>query len=143
MLEGFTVEEATFAGIRLLGHDHLNTNDLGFVGKHLDEAGMGQEDKRLVIPLAEGYLLLPAIVLPNHEGADAPLNKAIHNTTASRVQLAVHLAFALISKTIQTVRGVPPFGEQSLVPGTLFVVVLVQRLEWTPVDQKGREARLV
>ena len=76
---------------------------MGFVGQHLDEAGMGEEHKGLVVPPAEWYLLLPAVILPDHQCPDPPLNKEVNNMTASNVQIVSIWRLRLSVKTIKTV----------------------------------------
>src|SRR5690242_7890463 len=68
------IEEAALAGVALLCQDDLYLHQLGLVGQHLNEAGMGeagmgQEDKCLVRALAQTYVLLPAVILADDEGA--------------------------------------------------------------------------
>src|SRR5262249_56141268 len=46
------VEEARLAGVALLAEAHLDADQLGFVGQHLDEARMGHLDEVLVVALA-------------------------------------------------------------------------------------------
>ena len=86
MRQGFTIEEAAFAGVGLLGHDHRNANELGLVGQHLDEAGMGEEDEGLVGALPQVHPLFPPIIVPDDQGADAVLDEIINDPAAGDVR---------------------------------------------------------
>ena len=96
------VEETALAGVRLLSHDDLDADQLGLVDQHLDEAGMGQEDEGLVIPLAEVDFLLPAIILPDDEGTDLTLDEMLDDTPTGDMQVALHLAFPFVGEDIET-----------------------------------------
>ena len=73
------------------------------------ESGMGQEDEGLVIPLAEGDRLLPAIMLPDDEGPDPRVDEMLHDTPIRRyadtptgdMQVALHLAFPFVGEELE------------------------------------------
>jgi hypothetical protein len=104
---------------------------------------MRQEDECLIGPLPQGDFLFPAIILPDDEPANIPSGKVIHYAATRHMEIAVYLTFALVREDVEAARGVPACREQGLIVGTLFVIELVQRLERTPVNQKGYKARLV
>jgi hypothetical protein len=56
-LNGFQIKKAALGGVTFLDSDHLDAYKCSFVGQHLDETRMGNEDKRLIIPLPYAHLL--------------------------------------------------------------------------------------
>ena len=48
-LDEFAVEKAAFRGVTFFGNDYLNADQLRFVGQHVDELGVGNAHKILVI----------------------------------------------------------------------------------------------
>src|SRR5262245_15519266 len=103
MGQWFLVQEAALAGVALLRHDHSDADQLGLIRQHLDEAGVRQEDKGLVVPLPELGLLLPPIVLPNHERSDLMGDEVVNDAATGRMEIAVHLAEALVGEEVEAV----------------------------------------
>jgi hypothetical protein len=101
MSQRLMVEETALAGVALLRHDDLDADQLGLVRQHLDEAGVRQEDKGLVIPLPKLGLLFPPIVLPNHERSDLMGDEVVNAAATGRMELAVHLAEALVGEEVE------------------------------------------
>ncbi len=140
MSQWFTIEEATLARVGLLREDDLYPDQLRLVGHHVDEAGMREEDERLVVALPHWHLLLPAIVLPDHQRPNTALDEVIHDPPAGDMEIAVYLPFPLVRKPVKAMRDVLPFGEQGLKVSASFVVELVQRLERTAINQKEAQS---
>jgi hypothetical protein len=89
---------------------------------------MRNEDERLVVSLAQGDLLLPADILPNHWGADAFLEQEADNSPAGGVQVGQDGARAMVGEMVQGTRGGLVIGELALQLGTTLVVALVETL---------------
>ena len=73
-LDRFEVEKAAFRGVTFFGNDYLNADQLRFVGQHVDELGVRNTHKILVIAFAQFNLLLPAFVFANNQYAYLRLN---------------------------------------------------------------------
>jgi len=105
------IQEAAPGGVALLCHHDPHANQGGLVGQQLDEAGMRNEDERLVVSLAQADLLLPADILPNHQGADAFLEQEADNSPAGGVQIGLDGARAVVGEMVQGTRGGLVVGE--------------------------------
>src|SRR5262245_47839862 len=118
MGQWLSVEETALAGVGLLGHDDLDADKRGFVGKHRNETGMRQEDERLSVARAHADLLLPALVLPDHQRSDALGDELgdemVHEAPTGDREIPVDLAFALVRQDVEAMRGVWPFGQEGL-----------------------------
>lgn len=62
LADGFQVKEAAFGRVALFLVDDLDTLQPGFVGDHLDKAGVRKLDKVLVVPVAQIGYLLPEVI---------------------------------------------------------------------------------
>ena len=69
------VQEAGFARVALFGDNHRDTDKLGLVCEQLDESGMGDVHKFLIVLAAQLHPLLPERILANDECADALLHR--------------------------------------------------------------------
>ena len=65
------VQETGLACVAFFGNDDCDAHQRRFVLEHLDEARMGDLDKRLIVALAQLDFLLPEGVFSDNEGADA------------------------------------------------------------------------
>src|SRR5437016_3544926 len=64
------IKETGTARIALFRENHLNTHQFCLVGQHLDEPGMGDLHKVLVIPLAHLDCLFPERVSADNQRPD-------------------------------------------------------------------------
>lgn len=77
LLDRLVIQKAALAGIGLFGDDDPNAYQFGFIGQHLNEAGMRNLHKLLIVPLAHVDFLLPPVILADDEHADAFLKRAV------------------------------------------------------------------
>src|SRR5215467_11243956 len=75
--------------------DHLDPDQVRFVGQLVNETRVGNLHELLVGARAQLHLLLPERVFANHERTGALCSQQIDDTTAGRVQRAVYPASAL------------------------------------------------
>lgn len=140
------VKEAALTGMAFLLQDDPYSHQLSLVGQHLNEAGMRDLHKVLISAFAQVRLLLPVDIFANHQCAYALLNQMFNDAMAVGMQVVVDLASALIGKLFQLLRcapsGVHPH-QFAFQIGLAFVVILVDGLERTPVNQQRRKAWLV
>src|SRR5258708_37177962 len=86
------VPEAGRAGVALLGEDHLNTHQPGFVGQQRNEAGMRDAHEGLVVASPQVRFLLPERILADHQRPDALSYEQVDDASAGRVQIVVNPA---------------------------------------------------
>ena len=61
VLDWLAIQEAALASVALIREHDLDAYQLGFIGQHLNKAGVWHLDKVLVVPLPNADLLLPAV----------------------------------------------------------------------------------
>src|SRR5229473_1766141 len=126
------VQETGLACVAFFGNDDGDAHQRRFVLEHLDEARMGDLDKRLIVALAQLDFLLPEGVFSDNDGS------------GSHMQVVVDTAVALLGERFHVARGEAVlFGKLLLQVLTLLVIPLVDRFEHTTVDEQGHKARLV
>ena len=121
------VEKAGFTGIGFFREDDPDTHGFGFVGQQLDEPGVRQLDKRLVVLLAQVHLLLPERVLADDQGANAFAFQELNDPTADGMQLLPDPSVVLRRDRLQETGGMARMGapgKPCLGLGALFVVPL-------------------
>src|SRR5271157_727421 len=96
LADGLQIQEGAFRGIPLFQDDHLDPRQLGLVGQHVDEGGMGNGDEVLVVDLAYLHLLLPARIVPDDQGAEPFAHHPVHDVVAGPMQEVIDLAIALV-----------------------------------------------
>jgi len=142
--ERIPVEEAGTTRVALFGEDHTNTYKRRLVGEQVNQLGMRDLHKLLIVLLAHLHLLLPERVLANDDGSDAFLYQEIDDATAGRVQVVQDTAIALRRDPIELARReAVRFGKALLVVSTLLVVQLVDSFDRAAIDQARDKAGLV
>src|SRR6266566_7701342 len=138
------VKKTGFAGIALLGENHTDAHQLCFVGEQLDETGMRDLHKVLVIALAHLDFLLPERVLADNQRPDALLHQQLDNATAGRMQGMHDAATALRRNTIKLARRTAALlRKATLRASALLVVILIPAFDRLAVDQTGDETGFI
>src|SRR2546425_776395 len=120
------VQETGLAGVAFFGHDDCDAHQRRFVLEHLDEARMGDLDKRLIVALAHLDCLLPEGVFSDNEGADAFSHEPVNNGSGSHMQVVMDTTVALVGERFHAARGEAVlFGKLLLQVLTLLVIPLV------------------
>jgi hypothetical protein len=101
MFQLLTIEKTALAGIALLRAVYSNAHQSCFILQHRDEAGMGHHDKRLIGPLVQCHSLLPAVILADHQCADAMGDKCVNNTPTGDMRVTIYLALTLVGEYVQ------------------------------------------
>ncbi len=138
-----SIQERSFARIALFDDHHVDAHELRLVRQKIDKAGMRNLDKRLVIFAPHVRFLFPERIFADTECPDPPFDQIIDDATACRVQIGSNPAIALRRNAIKLAGSEPlRFCEVPLMAGTLLVVVLIQALKGTAIDQKRLESLL-
>ena len=98
--------------------------------------------KVLIIALADVAFLLPVRIFPDNECAYSFRNKQIDDASACCVQVMVYSTSALVRDALHTSRETRIF-EDALKVCLALVIILVDRLNWTPVNNPGEKSRFV
>jgi hypothetical protein len=136
------VEEACLTGVALLGDANLDAHQLRLLGEQLNEAGMRHTHEVLIIPPAPVRVLLLQGVLADTEGADALIHQQRDEAAGCCVQVLVNPPCALRGEALQSLARVL-VSQVALEPGSTLVVILVDGLDWPPVDETRDKARFV
>ncbi len=136
--DGFQVKERAFRGVAFFLDQDLDPGQFGFVGQQADEGGVRDGDELLVVDLPEVDTLLPAHVLANHQHAHAFAPHPVDDVATGPMQVVLDLAVALVGQRLQWVGGVLPRGQLGLQGGAPLVVIRVDALERSAINQKGR-----
>src|SRR5271157_2142707 len=139
----FQIQEGTLGGIALFLDDHPDPGQLGLVGQHVHESRMGNGHEVLVVDPADLHLLFPARVVSDDQGPQPFGHHPLHDVPAGPMQVVVDLAVAFVGQSRETVGAVLSPGQESLQVGPPLVVVGIDALERSAVNQKGDDALLV
>src|SRR5450755_2535588 len=105
---------------------------------------MRNSNKVLIIAFAKVDFLLPAIILANHQCSYALIYKEINNFAACTMQIVHNLACALVREPIKSMGDETVLcAENSLPSCTLFIVILVDTLDRTPVNNTWHKTTFV
>src|SRR5271157_1266150 len=143
LADGLQIQKGAFRGIFLFLDDHLDPGQLGLVGQHVDECGMGNGDEVLVVDGTNVHFLFPALIMSDDQGAEAFRYHPVHDVAAGPMQEMMNLAIALVGQSVEMVGRELPVGQGRLQIGPPFVVVGIDALERSAVNQKGGDALLV
>jgi len=100
--DGFQVQERAFRGVALVLYDHLDPGQLGLVGQHVNEGGMGDSHEVLVVRSADLHILFPADIVSDDQSADPFAHHPIHDIAAGPMQVVFDLAVALVGQGAET-----------------------------------------
>ena len=137
------VKKAALGGIAFFGKDDLHPRQLRLVGEHLDETIMRDGNEVLVGAATQVDVLLPPVVLANHESSDALFDQPINDAAAGAMQISVDAAIAFVGQSIQAARGLLVTPELALQLCPLLVVELIDGFERSAVNQKRSKTGLV
>src|SRR5579885_2800315 len=96
--DGFLIQKTALAGVGLFRDNHPYANQFRFVGQHVDETGVRNAHKLLIVALAHFHFLLPIDVFADDECAYAFLDKQIDYAPAGSMQVVVDAPCALVGK---------------------------------------------
>src|SRR5579859_109564 len=110
----------------------------------MDKTRKRDTDKVLVIALAYIHILLPLLIVANDQCAYPLTHQQINDTSRRSMQVVIDLACALIGKPLHSVRGKSiQLSKLALQIRPPLVVVLVNRLDWTPVNKAWHKTTFV
>ena len=87
--------------------------------------------------------MFPALGVSDDQDAEPFGDHLVHNVTAGPMEIVIDLVIAFVSQSSETIRCVLSLGQESLQIRTMFVVVGIDRFQWSAVNQKRRNALLV
>src|SRR2546426_12301954 len=93
--DGIAIQKARFTGIALFGENDTDAQQLRFVGEQVNELGMRDLHKLLVVLSAHLDLLFPEYILPVNKRADAFCHPQLDDLTAGSMQVLHDPAIAV------------------------------------------------
>ena len=136
------IEETALARVALVDSDHLDADQLGFIGQHLDTAGVWHLNKVLIGSSTKGKRLLPPVILADHQRSNPFLYQQFHDAVALGMEVVGDLARTSRGDTLHQGRRAST-TEFRLQMCLTLVVELVDMLERATVNKDGREPRFV
>src|SRR5215471_8949598 len=99
----------------------------------MDKTSMWDLNKVLIVFLPDIDILLPIVILPNHECSDSFPGETLNDPMALCMEVMINLACPFVGKSLDTSRRMAIALEFALQVCLFLIVVLVHCLEWTPV----------
>ena len=136
------IQEGCLARIALFLHNHPYPGELRFVAEHVDEAGMRQLHKMLIVDPAQLGPLLPEPVFADNQCANAFSDYQGDDRLASSMEVVVDTACPFRAQAFQARCGAI-MAQSSLQFRSPLVVELVVAFQDAPVNQAWGKARFV
>ena len=143
MADLLKVKKRAFGSVALVLNDDLEADQPGLVTDQLNQLGVGNRDKLLVVDPPDLDCLFPPFVIANHQRPDALTDQLVNHQAAGLVQVILDPPVATVSDGSEPAGVILTCRQVALQLCSGFVVELVQRLQGASVNNERLEAGFV